>query len=123
MKSMTTVICLALFASLTQADNPTGTWKYATEINGQSFDVTIKLKLDGDKLTGTVNAANTESKIDDGKYKNGEVSFVVNRELNGNKFSIKYAGTIKGDTFKGKREMLRDGQTNTREFEAKRVKE
>jgi hypothetical protein len=48
---------------------------------------------------------------------------MVNREFNGNKLVIKYAGTIKGDTFKGKRDLERDGETNTREFEAKRVKE
>jgi hypothetical protein len=40
-----------------------------------------------------------------------------------NKFTIKYKGKIKGDTFKGKRELERDGQTNTREFEARRSKE
>jgi len=51
------------------------------------------------------------------------LSFMVNREFNGNKLVIKYAGTIKGDTFKGKRDLERDGETNTREFEAKRVKE
>jgi hypothetical protein len=64
-----------------------------------------------------------ETKIEDAKYKDGEVSFKVNREANGNKFTIKYQGKIKGDTFKGKRELERDGQTNTREFEAKRSKD
>ena len=103
--------------------NPTGTWKYTADVNGQSIDVTIKLKLDGDKLTGTVSVLDMETKIEDAKYKDGEASFKVNREMNGNKFTIKYQGTIKGDTFKGKRELERDGQTNTREFEAKRSKE
>ena len=83
--------------------NPTGTWKYTAEVNGQSIDVTIKLKLEGNKLTGTVSALDTESKIEDSKYKDGEVSFKVNREMNGNKFTIKYKGKIKGDTFKGER--------------------
>ena len=59
----------------------------------------------------------------DSKYKDGEVSFKVNREMNGNKFTIKYKGTIKGNTFKGKRELERDGQTSTRDFEAKRSKD
>ena len=43
--------------------------------------------------------------------------------MNGNKFTIQYKSKIKGDTFKGKRDLERDGQTNTREFEAKRSKE
>jgi hypothetical protein len=126
MKYMATVICVLAVAGMTRAEDkpgPTGTWKYTAEVNGQSIEVTIKLKLEGDQLTGTVSALDTESKIEDSKYQDGEVSFKVNREVNGNKYTIKYKGKIKGDTFKGKRELERDGQTNTREFEAKRSKE
>ena len=126
MTRMATVICVLAVAGMAWAQdkpNPTGTWKYTTEVNGQSLEVTIKLKLEGDKLTGTVSVLDTESKIEDSKYQNGEVSFKVNRELNGNKFTIKYQGKIQGDTFKGQRELERDGQTNTREFEAKRFKQ
>jgi hypothetical protein len=43
--------------------------------------------------------------------------------MNGNKFIIKYKGKIQGDTFKGERELERDGQFNTRKFETKRSKE
>ena len=127
MKRMVAMVCVLAVAGLVRAaddkPNPTGTWKYTVDVNGQSLDVVFKLKLDGDKLTGTVTALDMEAKIEDGKYKDGEVSFKVNREINGNKVTLKYTGTIKGDTFKGKREMERDGQTNSREFEAKRVKE
>jgi hypothetical protein len=124
---MATVICLLAFVGTAWAaddkPNPTGTWKYTAEVGGQSIDVTIKLKLEGDKLTGSVTARDNEIKIEDGKYQDGEVSFKVNREMNGNKFTIKYKGKITGDTFKGQREIDRDGQTNTRDFEAKRSKE
>jgi hypothetical protein len=126
MKQLMSVVCLVVFTGLAKADdkpNPTGTWKYTVEVNGQSREVTFKLKLDGDALTGSVTVADMESKIEDAKYKDGEVSFKVEREFNGNKVTIKYKGTIKGDTFKGKRELERDGQTNTREFEAKRAKD
>src|SRR5215831_17052993 len=119
MKRMVAVICMLAVASLARADdkpNPTGTWKYTADVNGQSIEVTIKLKLEGDKLTGTLSVLDTETKIEDAKYKDGEVSFKVNGEANGNKFAIKYMGQIKGDTFKGKRELERDGQTNTRDF-------
>jgi hypothetical protein len=123
MKRMATVMCMLVVAGLAWAEdkpNPSGTWKYTTEVNGQSLEVTIKLKLEGDKLTGTVSALDMESKIEDGKYRDGEVSFKVNREVGGNKFTLKYKGKIQGDTFKGQRELERDGQTNTRAFEAKR---
>jgi hypothetical protein len=126
MKRLAAVVCVLAVAGMARAEdkpNPTGTWKYTADVNGQSIDVTIKLKLEGDKLTGTVSVRDTESKIEDAKYKDGEVSFKVKREMNGNKITLKYTGTIKGDTFKGKRELERDGQTNTRDFEAKRAKE
>jgi hypothetical protein len=126
MKRLAMVVCVLALGAVARAEdkpNPTGTWKYTADVNGQSIDVTIKLKLDGDKLTGTVTARDMEIKIEDGKYKDGEVSFKVSREMNGNKFAIKYQGKIQGDTFKGKREIEREGQTNTREFEAKRAKE
>jgi hypothetical protein len=125
MKHIATVICVLAIAGMARAEdkpNPTGTWKYTAEVNGQSIEVTIKLKLEGDKLTGTLSVLDMESKIEDSKYQDGEVSFKVYREMNGNKLTIKYKGKIKGDTFKGKRELKRDGQTNTREFEAKRSK-
>ena len=126
MKRMAAVICVLALAGMVRAEekpNPTGTWKYTVDVNGQSLDVTIKLKLDGDKLTGTVSVADTEAKIEDAKYKDGEVSFTAKPDFNGNKITIKYKGTIKGDTFKGKRELDRDGQTNSRDFEAKRSKD
>jgi hypothetical protein len=124
---MVAVVCVLALAGLVRAEekkaNPTGTWKYTVEVNGEKRDVTFKLKLDGDKLTGTVGIADQETKIEDAKYKDGEASFKVSPEFNGNKLTIKYSGKFSGDTFKGKREIDRDGQTNTRDFEAKRVKE
>ena len=121
------VLSLSGLAGVARADDkkndPTGTWKYEAEFNGQKRPVTIKLKLEGDKLTGSVPGRNnTETKIEDGKFKDGDVSFTVTRERNGQKFTQKYSGKIDGDTFKGKMEMERDGQNITREFEAKREK-
>ena len=123
MRCLTALVCLLVIVGLAKAEdkpNPNGTWKYTAEVGGQSLEVTIKLKLEGDKLTGTVSVNDTESKIEDSKYQDGEVSFKVNGEVNDNKFTIKYQGKIQGDTFKGQRELERDGQTNTRAFEAKR---
>ena len=127
MKRMVAVVCVLAVAGMVRAaddkPNPTGTWKYTVDVMGQSLDVVFKLKLDGDKLTGTLNVRDTKTEIEDAKYKDGEVSFTAKPEFNGNTITIKYKGTIKGDTFKGKREIERDGQTNTRDFEAKRAKE
>lgn len=103
--------------------NPSGTWKWETENNGQKRTNTLKLKLDGDKLTGgVVGRDNAETKIDDATFKDGKVSFSVTRELNGSKVTTKYAGTVDGDTLKLTAESERNGQTQKREIEAKREK-
>src|SRR5262245_5671364 len=103
--------------------NPTGTWKWKVEINGQGREITLKLKLDGDKLTGAmVGRDGNETAIQDAKYKDGEVSFKVERERNGNKLTVKYSGQVSGDTLKGKSEAEVSGEVRTREVEAKREK-
>jgi hypothetical protein len=104
--------------------NPTGTWKWTVTRNDQKREVTLKLKLDGDKLTGAiVRRDNTETPIEDAKFKDGEVSFKVTRERQGQKFTTKYKGKLSGDTIKGKSESERDGQTQSRDWEAKRAKD
>jgi hypothetical protein len=126
MKTLVTVACVLALCSMARADDkssPNGTWKYTTERNGQTIDVTFKLKAEGEKVTGTVTVMDMETKIEDGAIKDGEISFKVIRQAGDNKFEIKYKGKVTGDVFKGKRELERDGQTNSREFEAKRVKD
>jgi hypothetical protein len=62
------------------------------------------------------------TKIEDGTFKDGEVTFSVTRERNGTKVVSKYKAKVDGDTMKGTIESERDGQTQKREFEAKRDK-
>ena len=103
--------------------DPNGTWKWSVTFNNNTRDVTLKLKLDGDKLTGKISGRNnTETDIEDAKFKDDEVSFSVTRERNGQKFTTKYKGKIDGDTIKGKSETERNGQNQSRDWEAKREK-
>src|SRR5579871_2988511 len=88
------VIALAVmgFASQTFAADadPTGTWKWTTTFNNQTRETTLKLKLEGDKLTGTISGRdNSETAITDATIKDGQVAFSVTRERNGNKFTQK----------------------------------
>jgi hypothetical protein len=106
--------------------DPTGTWKWDTETKGQKRETTLKLKLDGDKLTGTVTSGGkgkaTETKIEDAKYKDGEVTFNVTREFGDQKFVLKYAAKVEGDTIKGTTTFDIGGKEQKLEFEGKRVK-
>lgn len=104
----------------------TGTWKW--EFMGQggnTLSFTLKLKQEGDKVTGVLIGPRegAETKIEDGKVKDGEVSFSVTRERDGNKFTSKYKGKVSGDTIKGKVTFNFGGEERERDWEAKRAKE
>jgi hypothetical protein len=120
-------LCCLAWAGIARAEDkpdPTGTWKWTVTFNDQSRDVTLKLKLEGDKLTGSMSGRNnTETKIENGTFKDGEVAFAVTREFNNTKFTTKYKGKLDGDTIKGTTESERDGNVRSREWEAKRQKE
>src|SRR5690348_11696884 len=89
-----------LVAGVAKAEDkgPAGTWKWSVERNGQTRETTLKLKMEGDKLTGTVSGRNGETPIEDATCKDGEVSFKVTRERNGQKFTTSYTGKLSGDS-------------------------
>jgi hypothetical protein len=117
------LLSLVLVNVAQAAEDPTGTWKWSVTRGDQTFEQTLKLKLDGDKLTGAmVGRDNQETAIDEASFKENVVTFKVTRERNGQKFTTKYNGTVKGDEIKGKTESERDGKTNSRDWVAKRSK-
>ena len=119
-------VCLTLTLGFTASaqdkkTDVTGTWKSSfTNQNSQVRESTFKLKVEGDKLTGTVSGRNNDTAIEEGKVKGDEISFQVTREMNGNKVTTKYTGKVSGDTIKGKTESQRDGQSQKREWVAKK---
>jgi len=106
------------------AEDPTGTWKFTAMIGKKSLDSTLKLKVEGDKLKGTIGAGQgkREAEISDGTFKNDKVTFSVIREQKGEKLTQKYTGTVSGDTIKGTIETERGGKSRSTEWEAKRQK-
>ena len=85
---------------------PTGTWTWKTKFgkDGKEAEQTLKLKLEGDKVTGTLSGGRGgkgDTKIEDGKFKNDEVSFTVTREFKDMKFVTKYAGKVTDDAITG----------------------
>jgi hypothetical protein len=119
------VLTLLVAAPAFAAGNATGTWEWTINgQNGQSFTQKAKLKQDGEKLTGVIMGRNNqETEIKDGKVsKDGELSFAVTRERNGQSMTTKYTGKLDGAKIKGK--MMREGgQGEGRDWEAKRSKE
>ncbi|HEY6227005.1 MAG TPA: hypothetical protein VI282_07785 [Verrucomicrobiae bacterium] len=121
--------CLALLTTLNiavQAADVNGTWTWTTpgRNGGQDRKSVLKLKTEGDKLTGTINGRQEDIKISDGKVTGDEVTFKVSRAgQNGNSFTQKYTGKVSGDSIKGKVTFERNGQEQSRDWEAKREKD
>ena len=124
---------LALGAAAQAQDkksDPSGSWTWTTpgRNGGPDRKSTLKLKVDGEKVTGKLSAPGrggetSEVEISEGKLKGDEISFAVTREVQGNKFTAKYNGKITGDSIKGKIETERNGQAQSRDWEAKRETE
>jgi hypothetical protein len=106
------------------AGGATGTWKWTMEMNGNSIERTVKLVQDGAALKGSTTMRNNEVPIENGKVENGELSYQITREFNGNKIVVKYAGKVEGDKLTGKVEFkMNDNEPRTMDWNASRVKE
>jgi hypothetical protein len=82
--------------------DPSGkwTWTMPGRNGGPDRTTTLTLKVEGEKVTGKVASPG--------------------REWNGNKFVSKYNGKVSADAIKGKIESERNGETMSRDWEAKR---
>jgi hypothetical protein len=64
--------------------------------------MTLRLKQEGDKLTGALIADNgPETVIEDGKSNQGGISFKVSRQVGNGMATAEYAGKVDGDTIQG----------------------
>jgi hypothetical protein len=135
-RSLTKLALCAVFAlgflSAAQAQDKkadaTGTWTWTRpgRNGGADQKMSLKLKVEGDKVTGKLTSPGrqggdpVETDIKDGKIKGDEISFTVSREFNGNTMTQKYNGKVTADAITGKIESDRNGQTQSRDWEAKR---
>jgi hypothetical protein len=116
------VVAIGAFAA-----DASGKWTYSMQgRDGTPREVTITLKQDGSKLTGTVPGMGRggqqapAAEIQNGKVDGDKVSFEVKREIQGNTMLTKYEGTLAGEELKLK--ITREGQNGpqTNEVTAKR---
>jgi hypothetical protein len=124
----TLVVALAAVAAGARAEDknadPAGTWKWEVEAQGQKREQTLKLTREGDKVSGVLVAPNgNETAIEDASFRDGELSFKVTRDRNGQKVTAKYTARVSGDTLKGNVEIDRDGQSRSHDWEARRARD
>jgi len=129
-KKLLFVVTIALALSiLAFAADVTGKWTYEAPGRGGNpgRPVTITLKQDGGKLTGSVpgmgrgGAEAPAMEVMDGKVDGNMISFTTKMEMGGNTRITKYEGTVDGETIKFK--ITREGQNGpqTNEVVAKKA--
>lgn len=72
--------------------DPSGAWRWERDFGGDTMRLSLKLDWDGKDLSGVYTSFGEESKIEDAKYADGELSFNVEREYDGYEFDLEFTG-------------------------------
>jgi len=105
----------ALFATVSFAADVNGRWEGTVSGPDGDFQIGFNFKVDGAKLTGTVEGPNGEVPIDEGKVEGDHISFKTHFDDS----EINHEGTVSGDTIQLKVE----GPWGEWEMVLKRAKE
>jgi hypothetical protein len=121
MASMIRRILLTAAAGVTLlvAADPTGTWTGDQPgRDGNTYNITFKLKAEGAKLTGTMGGEQFEQPIQNGEVHGDDISFTVHLEF-GDGNDLKYTGKVATDKIDFK--VQRGGDNQAQPFVAKKV--
>ena len=117
------VLGLCGLAGAQEKADPVGTWKCEYQIGEQKRTSTLTIKMDGDKLAGTMSWPDQkETNLKDVKLKDADLTFSAERVLGDNKFNVEYKFTITGDKLKGKGAVETGGEKREFDIEGKREK-
>ena len=112
------VVTLASVTLLLAAD-PTGTWTGDQPgRDGNTYNITFKLKAEGAKLTGTMGGDQFEQPIQNGEIHGDDISFTVHLEF-GDGIDLKYTGKVTADKIDFK--VQRSASDPAQPFVAKKV--
>jgi hypothetical protein len=111
-------LALAVLTTVGGETNAAGVWKWS--LAGQTGDTILKLKQEGEKLTGSYTNQFGGAEIMEGSLKGEDLTFKVKREMSGQAFVIKYSGKLAGDKITGKCEFDINGETRGLKWEATR---
>src|SRR5262245_53369692 len=99
---VTTILLVLAFAAF--GADVSGKWTYeqAGRGGGNAVQVTLTLKAEGSKLTGSISRPGRDgnamtSEITDGKVDGNNVSFKTAQSFGGNTMTSEYSGTLSGD--------------------------
>lgn len=114
-RAMMAGILIVLAAAVCSAADLDGRWEGSISGPNGDFTLVFNFKVDGSKLTGTVETPNGENPISDGKVNGKQFSFKTHFQ----DAEINHEGTISGDTI----ELKVEGPWGESEMTLKRAAE
>lgn len=108
-------ILSVLFAAVALAADISGRWEGSIDTPNGDMQIAFNFKVEGAKLTGTVESPNGEVPIEEGKVDGDHLSFKTHYEDN----VIDHQGTISGDTI----QLTVEGPWGKSDMTLKRAKE
>jgi hypothetical protein len=123
MKGRLCAVFVCAFAIAVIAQSVDGKWAGEVQGGRGPQPVTLTLKADGDKLTGTVvGGRGGEVPIQEGTISGNALKFKTQQQgRGGNQLTLNWSGTLKGDEIAMSR-MAEGGQGQAQEFTLKREK-
>ncbi len=122
------VLALGGVGSRVAADDkvdPVGAWALKVQRPGRPVqESTLKLEKNGDQFVGAItDGQGRTGSIKDLQLKGSDISFRVETEREGQKFTFVYKGKLTGDTIKGTVAAKIAGRDMNLDFDGKRMKE
>jgi hypothetical protein len=113
------VLCAAV--SFPQSQAVAGKWNYTMETPNGSVPITLDLKVDGNKVTGTVASGERSFPIQTGSVDGGTVRLTFKRDRpQGGTMTYEITGKVDGDVMKGTTVANMGDEKVTQEWLAKR---
>lgn len=81
--------------------NANGVWNLNIEVQGQQLPVTLTIKQDGGKASGTLDSMLGKGEFSDGKITGNKLAASAKMQAQGQTIELSVSGTIDGDTMKG----------------------
>ena len=83
------------------SDNISGKWSLALQVPGETVDVFLELKQEGEAVTGTLTSSHASGKIGKGTYKEKKLSATASVDIQGSPIDVQIDGTVEGEKITG----------------------
>lgn len=97
MKRLYALALLSALPVLAADPSLNGSWKFALNVNGNTYDMVCTFQQDGEKLAGSCKSTESENPVS-GHVDGQKVTFQHQTPYNGDTLTLTYTGTINSAT-------------------------